>query len=95
MSEDELLFDFNDVRKAWSPTNKSERKKKNGGSSVSSSVVVREECDGWRLFTVCFGCEHPAGHRLLKRKPWPIDRFVFDTEEEANEAAEKLRAYLV
>ena len=33
--------------------------------------------------------------RLLKKQPWPIDRFVFDTEGEANEAAEKLRSYLL
>jgi hypothetical protein len=36
----------------------------------------------------------PAGSRLLKAKPWPIDRFIFDTEEEAKDAAEALAQYL-
>jgi len=36
----------------------------------------------------------PAGSRLLKGQPWPIDRFIFDTEEEAKDAAEALAKYL-
>ena len=35
----------------------------------------------------------PAGSRLLKGQPWPIVRFVFDTEEEAREAAEKVEMF--
>tara|TARA_R100001163_G_C4951828_1_gene119281 strand:- start:60 stop:362 length:303 start_codon:yes stop_codon:yes gene_type:complete len=94
MSKDELLFDFNDARKTWSTDKKSKRKKTNKGRSVSSFIFVREECDGWRLFTVCLGCEQPAGHRLLKKKPWPIEKFLFDTKQEAEENAEALAAYL-
>jgi len=36
----------------------------------------------------------PAGFRLLKSEPWPVDQFVFDTREEAIKAAEKLAKYL-
>lgn len=91
MSEDELFFDFNDSSK---PKHKPERNKTGNRRSVSSDVIIREHAEGWQLCTICMGSVHPAGHRLLKRKPWPIDRFIFDTEEEANEAAEKLRSYL-
>ena len=58
------------------------------------SRAVREHTDGWRLFTVAFDREQPAGSRLLKKEPWPIDRFVFPTQEEANDAAEALAKYL-
>ena len=46
------------------------------------------------MFTVAFDREQPAGSRLLKKEPWPIDRFVFPTQEEANDAAEALAKYL-
>ena len=92
MSEDELFFDFNDEHK---PKHKPERNKTGNRRSVSSDVIISEHAEGWQLCTSCMGSVHPAGFRLLKKKPWPIDRFVFDTQEEANEAAEKLRAYLV
>ena len=36
----------------------------------------------------------PAGGRLLRAKPWPVDRFIFEDEKEANENAEALAAYL-
>ena len=58
------------------------------------SRPVRKHSDGWRLFTVAFGREQPAGHRLLKKEPWPVDRFTFPTKEEANDAAEALAKYL-
>ena len=91
MSEDELFFDFNDASRP------AEKPKRNSGGrhAVTSAITVREHTDGWRLFTVAFGRAQPAGHRLLKKQPWPIDRFVFDTEEEAIEAAEQLRNYLL
>jgi len=92
MSEDDLFFDFNDEHK---PKHKPERNKTGNRRSVSSDVIIREHAEGWQLCTICMGSVQPAGRRLLKRKPWPIDRFVFDTQEEANEAAEKLRAYLL
>ena len=58
------------------------------------SRAVREHTDGWRLFTAAFGRELPAGHRLFKKEPWPIDRFTFSTKQEANDAAEALAKYL-
>jgi len=36
----------------------------------------------------------PAGFRLLKTEPWPIDRFDYSTKTEALIAAEKLAKYL-
>ena len=56
---------------------------------VQSDSDVSGGCTPWETAVYC-----PLGSRLLKAKPWPIDRFVFDTEEEAREAAEKLVAYL-
>ena len=90
MSEDELLFDLNDSRR---PAEKPKRNK-GGRRSVSSVITIREHTDGWRLFTVAFGREQPAGHRLLKHQPWPIDQFSFQTKEEAINAAESLAKYL-
>ena len=90
MSEDELFFDLNDSRK---PAEKPKRNK-GGRRSVSSVITIREHTDGWRLFTVAFGREQPAGHRLFKKEPWPIDRFTFSTKQEANDAAEALAKYL-
>ena len=91
MSEDELFFDLNDSRK---PAEKPRRNKGGGRRSVTSAITVREHTDGWRLFTVAFDREQPAGHRLLKKEPWPVDRFTFPTKEEANDAAEALAKYL-
>jgi hypothetical protein len=90
MSEDELFFDLNDSRK---PAEKPKRNK-GGRRSVSSVITIREHTDGWRLFTVAFGREQPAGRRLLKQQPWPIDQFSFQTKEEAINAAEALAKYL-
>jgi hypothetical protein len=86
---DELLFDFNDEI-----TNRPKRRKVSKGRPNTSNVAVIEEADGWRLYTVGDCGVLPAGSRLLRAKPWPVDRFIFDTEEEAREAAEKLAAYL-
>ena len=36
----------------------------------------------------------PAGGRLLRGKPWPVEQFTFEDEEEANKNAEALAAYL-
>ena len=90
MSEDELFFDLNDASRP------AEKPKRNSGGrhAVTSAITVREHTDGWRLFTVAFDREQPAGSRLLKKEPWPIDRFVFPTQEEANDAAEALAKYL-
>ena len=91
MSEDELFFDLNDASR---PAEKPRRNKGGGRRSVTSAITVREHTDGWRLFTVAFGREQPAGRRLLKQQPWPIDQFSFQTKKEANDAAEALAKYL-
>ena len=91
MSEDELFFDFNDSQR---PTEKPKRNQGGGRRSVASAIIVRKHADCWRLFTVAFDREQPAGSRLLKKEPWPVDRFIFQTKEEANDAAEALAKYL-
>jgi len=54
-----------------------------------------EELSGvWRLMAFSTMGASPAGFRLLKSEPWPVDQFVFDTREEAIKAAEKLAKYL-
>ena len=91
MSEDDLFFDFNDEQK---PKHKPERNKTGNRRSVSSDVIIREHAEGWQLCTICMGSVHPAGHRLLKGQPWPIERFIFDNKEEATDAAKALAEYL-
>ena len=53
-----------------------------------------EEANGWRLYTVGDCGVLPAGGRLLKAEPWPIDGFIFDTKQDATDAAEALAEYL-
>ena len=91
MPESEQFFDFRDTRK---PVEKIRRKDGGGRKSVNSVITIKKQSDGWRLFTVAFGREQPAGSRLLKRQPWPIDQFSFQTQEEAINAAEALAKYL-
>ncbi len=93
MSEYELLFDFNDENTSR-PKEAAKRRKASGGRSNTSDVAIMEEPEGWRLYTVGDCGVLPAGSRLLKGQPWPIDRFIFDTEEEAKDAAEALASYL-
>ena len=93
MFEDELFFDFND--ESASPPSKSPKRKRRAGSRpFTSSIAIKEHADGWRLHTVGDCGVLPAGSRLLKSQPCPIDRFIFDTEEEAKDAAEALAKYL-
>ena len=89
----ELFFDFND-QTANRPSEAPERRKVSGGRAHTSNIAVVEEPEGWRLYTVGDCGVLPAGSRLLKGQPWPIDRFIFDTEEEAKHAAEALAQYL-
>lgn len=89
----ELFFDFND-QTANRPSEAPERRKASGGRAHTSNVAVVEEPEGWRLYTVGDCGVLPAGSRLLRAKPWPVDRFIFDTEEEAREAGEALATYL-
>ena len=56
---------------------------------VQSDSDVSGGCTPWETAVYC-----PLGSRLLKAKPWPIDRFIFDTEGEAKDAAEALAQYL-
>ena len=69
------------------------KRRKPGKREVDSSITYRKDADGWRLYTVGACGVLPAGSRLLKGQPWPIDRFVFNTEEEAMESAQALAKY--
>ena len=89
----ELFFDFND-QTANRPSEAPERRKASGGRSHTSNVAVVEEPEGWRLYTVGDCGVLPAGSRLLRAKPWPVDRFIFDTKQDATDAAEALAEYL-
>ena len=83
------LFDSSEIE-----TGPKDRRRRAGSRTFDSTIAVHKDDDGWRLYTVGACGLLPAGGRLLKAKPWPIDRFTFDTEGEAREAAEKLAAYL-
>ena len=93
MFEDELFFDFND-ESANPPSKSPKRKRRAGSRPFTSSIAIKKHPDGWRLYTVGDCGVLPAGSRLLKGQPWPIDRFIFDTEDEAREAGEALATYL-
>ncbi len=59
------------------------------------TVWVRAELfGGFQLMTKSMLGNHPAGGRLLKAEPHPIEKFSFDNKMEADEAAEKLQEYL-
>ena len=90
---DELFFDFNDEIERQ-PKEASARRVASGGRPHTSKITVMEETGGWRLHTVGDCGVLPAGSRLFRKEPWPIDRFIFDTEEEAREAGEALASYL-
>jgi hypothetical protein len=91
MVDHDQFFELNDSQK---PVDKPRKEKSGGRRSINSAIIVKEEADVWRLFTVAFGREQPAGGRLLKHEPWPVDRFTFSTKQEANDAAEALAKYL-
>ena len=69
------------------------KRRKPGKREVDSSITYRKDADGWRFYTVGACGVLPAGSRLLKGQPWPIDQFVFNTEEESLEAAQALAKY--
>ena len=69
------------------------KRRKPGKREVDSSITYRKDADGWRFYTVGACGVLPAGSRLLKGQPWPIDRFVFNTEEETLEAAQAMAKY--
>ena len=83
------LFDSSEIE-----TGPKDRRRRAGSRTFDSKITVRKAVAGWQLCTDGACGVLPAGGRLLRGKPWPIDRFIFDTEEEAREAAEKLAAYL-
>ena len=85
---DPELFDGNEIYSRKNP------KKGAGGRSFTSTIAVRKAVGGWRLCTISAVGVSPAGGRLLKSKPWPVDRFIFENEEEAKKNAEALAAYL-
>lgn len=87
-TSDGELFDGNDLYSRKNP------KKGSGGRGFSSKIGLRKTVGGWRLFTISSLGLLPAGGRLLKGKPWPVDRFIFEDEEEAKKNAEALAAYL-
>ena len=93
MFENDLFSNHNNGNA--NPTCKSpKRKRRAGNRPFTSSIAIKAHLDGWRLHTVGDCGVLPAGGRLLKGQPWPIDRFIFDTEEEAKDAAEALAQYL-
>ena len=93
MFENDLFSDYNNGN-ANPPSKSPKRKRGAGNRPFTSSIAIKEHTDGWRLHTVGDCGVLPAGSRLLKAKPWPIDRFIFDTEEKAKHAAEALAQYL-
>lgn len=49
----------------------------------------------WQLMVVTGGgSPEPAGHRLERGDPLPIDKFVFDDAGEAKRAEERLQKYI-
>ena len=63
-------------------------------------IVVRKDGENWRLSTEPPGTATalPAGNRLrmgaTAGNAWPIRSFIFNTEQEAKEAAAALEKYI-
>lgn len=83
------LFQVNEEKRTKS------KKRKIATRPIKSQIVVRQTDNGWKLFTRYAGALSPAGPRLFRSQPWPIDRFSFgDDQSAAKQAAEKLAEYL-
>ena len=57
-------------------------------------VIVKNSDKGYKLYVASSGGENPAGDRLARGKPLPNDKWEYDNEEEAKNAAKELQIYI-
>ena len=57
-------------------------------------VVPLSDFSGFRVYTDHLGMKMPAGPRLARLKPLPDDHYTFETEDEAQAAADRLQTYI-
>tara|TARA_Y100001963_G_scaffold19768_2_gene25054 strand:- start:25215 stop:25514 length:300 start_codon:yes stop_codon:yes gene_type:complete len=61
---------------------------------MSVRISVKHINDKYKLYTKSDAGENPAGNRLARGDPLPNDRWEYDSEFEAKEAARKLQLYI-
>lgn len=61
---------------------------------MSVRVIVKDTDKGYKLYVASPCGENPAGDRLARGKPLPNDRWEYDNEEEAKNAARGLQIYI-
>ena len=61
---------------------------------MSVRISVKNNDGKYRLFVISVCGESYAGNRLARGKPLPNDRWVYDDEDEAKEAARGLQLYI-
>ena len=61
---------------------------------MSVRVVIRKTIRGYSLYIQSCGGESPAGSRLARGKPLPIDKWDYEDEEEAKINAIELQLYI-
>ena len=61
---------------------------------MSVRVVVKNTDKGYKLYVASQCGESPAGDRLARGKPLPNDRWEYENEEEAKNAARDLQIYI-
>jgi|TARA_Y100000310_G_scaffold42208_1_gene39472 hypothetical protein len=61
---------------------------------MSVRVIVKNTDKGYKLYVASPCGENPAGDRLARGKPLPNDRWEYESEEEAKNAASGLQIYI-
>jgi len=61
---------------------------------MSVRISIKNDDGRYRLLVISVCGESHAGNRLARGKPLPNDRWVYDDEDEAKEAARELQIYI-
>ena len=88
------LFSLTNIEGSGRKENRTQGSRKQRGRPFDSKITVRKTVAGWQLCTDGACGVLPAGSRLLRHKPWPVDRFKFEDKDEAIEAGQALAEYL-
>jgi hypothetical protein len=61
---------------------------------MSVRIGIKNDDGKYRLIVISVCGESHAGYRLARGKPLPNDKWVYDDESEAKEAARELQLYI-
>ena len=88
------LFSLTKIEKRGEEKPRTQGRCRPRGRPFDSKITVRKTAAGWQLCTDGACGVLPAGSRLLRHKPWPVDRFMFEDKDEAIKAGQVLAEYL-